>query len=165
MTAPASDTAFQTGNLHSHSVLISARSAARQALRLRRRPSDGSFRSLRAWPGGGRTKAPRLASLRSAAAYRRRPWRARSPTQSPLTTGHRLPKPGTQSFQRRRARRLTARNSPDRRSNSGRPRTETEGAGLHNHADRPSDFGSQLCSCRCVGGHSRRPRSLAPSWA
>jgi hypothetical protein len=53
MTASASDTVFQTGNLHARSVLISARSAARQALRLRRRPSGGSCRSLRAWPGGG----------------------------------------------------------------------------------------------------------------
>jgi hypothetical protein len=87
-TPPQAPARHARRETHGCSVLISARFAPRQALRLRRRPSDGSCRSLRAWPDG-------LASLRSAAACRRRPWRATSPTPSPLTTSHRLPKPGT----------------------------------------------------------------------
>jgi len=37
---------------------------------------------------------------------------------------------------------LAACNSPDRRSSLGRPRTETEGAGLHNHPGCPNNPGS-----------------------
>ncbi len=115
------------------------------------RPS-GSAVGLRTVPAGrsapgpaGGTKAPRLASLRSAAAYRRRPWRARIPSPSPLTDSHRPLKsgPSVSILLRRRARRLAARNSPGRRSGLGRPSTETEEAGLHNLPGRPSNPGPE----------------------
>ena len=126
---------------HGRSVLISARSAVRQALRLRRRPSDGSCRSLRAWPGGGVEGAE--AGIASLCRRLQKAAMARKISHT-VYVNNKPSSPQTRHTTRFSAAApvlLAARNSQAPRSNLGRPRTGTEGAGLRNHPCRPGNPG------------------------